>query len=55
MSGLTIDEFIKIGIGFLVVVLVVVGFAAFANGNVLEFIKGLYSGNKQAFFSVLLK
>ncbi len=53
--ALTVEELIKIGLGFLVVVLVVVGVSIFSKNNIIEFIKGLSFGAKESFFYTLLK
>jgi hypothetical protein len=55
MSGLTIEQMIKIGLGFLVVVVVIVGITIFSKNSVINFLKGLPTGNKSAFFAFLLK
>ncbi len=55
MSSLTIEQFIKIGLGLLVVVAVVIGISMFSKNNIFTFLKGLPTGNKSAFFVFLLK
>jgi hypothetical protein len=53
--ALTVEELIKIGLGFLVVVLVVVGISFFSKNNVIEFIRGIGVGDKPVFFRILIK
>jgi hypothetical protein len=49
------DELIKLIIGAVVVVLIIIGVSLFFKNQVIDFFKGLSTGNKAGIFLALIK